>query len=293
MPRGIKKEMSRKDVITYGASVGAIEFGKGGGLRFNEGKLRYDLLHPVAQDGIVRVLTKGAEKYAPRNWERGMKWSTVLASMKRHIAAIERGEDFDPETGELHIDHVQCNAHFLSAYYKIYPQGDDRQQPYLHRPKIGLDIDEVIADWVQAYMDRYGLTERPVYWNFEKEIGEQFKEMKDDKEFWLGIKPKVDPKSLPFEPTCYITSRPIPSEWTQEWLQMNGFPARPVYTVGLEMTKVEAAKESGIEIFVDDRYENFVELNQAGICTFLMDAPHNQRYKVGHKRITELNQLVV
>ena len=27
------------------------------GLRYNEGKLRYDLLHPLAQEGIVKVLT--------------------------------------------------------------------------------------------------------------------------------------------------------------------------------------------------------------------------------------------
>jgi uncharacterized HAD superfamily protein len=268
------------------------DMGKGGGLRYNTGKLRYDLLHPTAQEGIVRVLTKGAEKYAPRNWERGMNWSTVIASMKRHIAAIEAGEDYDPETGELHIDHVQCNAHFLSAYYKIYPQGDDRAHGYLYRPAVGLDIDEVIADWVQAYMDKYGLEERPVFWNFDKEIGEKFRQLKEDKDFWLGVPPKIDPNSLPFEPTCYITSRPIPTEWTEEWLQKNGFPARPIYTVGVDMSKLEAAKDAGIDIFVDDRYENFVELNRAGICTYLMDAPHNQRYDVGHKRIKNLKELL-
>ena len=89
------------------------------GLRFNKGKLRYDLLHYKAQEGIVKVLTKGAEKYAPRNWEKGMPWMEVMASMKRHIAAWESGEDYDPETGLLHVDHIQCNAHFLSAFYSI------------------------------------------------------------------------------------------------------------------------------------------------------------------------------
>ena len=65
----------------------------GGGLRHNTGKLRYDLVPAYAQEQYVRVLTRGAQKYAERNWERGMKWSTCLASLKRHIAAYERGED--------------------------------------------------------------------------------------------------------------------------------------------------------------------------------------------------------
>ena len=59
----------------------------------------------------------------------------------------------------------------------------------------------------------------------------------------------------------------------------------PVYSVGVNESKVEVAKKSGVDIFVDDRFENFVELNNNGICTFLFDAPHNRRYNVGHKRI--------
>lgn len=58
------------------------------GLRFNEGKTRYDLVPAFAQEQYARVLTKGAQKYAERNWERGMKWSKVIASLERHLAAI-------------------------------------------------------------------------------------------------------------------------------------------------------------------------------------------------------------
>ena len=95
-----------------------------------------------------------------------------------------------------------------------------------------------------------------------------------------------------FEPHCYITSRSIPKEWTEEWIDKNGFPTMPVYSVGFGESKVEVAKKSGIDIFVDDRYENFVELNNGGICTYLFDAPHNQRYDVGYKRIKSLKELI-
>lgn len=268
-----------------------MEENKHKGLRFNTGKLRFDLVQPFAHQQMVQVLTKGAEKYAERNWERGMAWSNVIASLKRHLQAIESGEDYDAETGELHAAHLACNAHFLTAYYKIYPQGDDRPHKYLNSPRIGLDIDEVLADWVGHWCKHHGL-ETPEFWNFDKDIKEKFELLKEDKEFWLSIPRKVDPNELPFEPACYITSRSIPKEWTEEWLQKNGFPAVPVYSLGLNQSKVETAKQLNLDIFVDDRYENFVELNKAGICTFLMDAPHNQRYDVGYKRIKHLKNLV-
>jgi len=264
---------------------------KGGGKRFNNGKPRYDLIPTFAQEQYARVLTMGAEKYGDDNWRKGMDWKKVIASLERHVYAIKRGEDFDVESGLLHAAHVMCNAAFLAEYYKIYPQGDDRFHRYLSPDKIGLDIDDVLADWVKHWT-KYHSQDIPDSWNFDRDINSKFEALKDDKEFWLSIPVKTDPKDIPFEPHCYITSRSIPLEWTQRWLDLNRFPAAPVYSVGFEKPKVEVAKKSGITLFVDDRYSNFVELNNAGICTYLFDAPHNHRYQVGHKRIFSLKDLV-
>lgn len=261
------------------------------GLRFNENKLRFDLLHPTAQEGIVKVLTSGSIKYAPRNWEKGMSWSSVIASLKRHLNAFEKGEDYDHETGLLHIDHLQCNAHFLSAYYKIAPQWDDRNHSYLKNRKIGLDIDDVICDFVPAFISKFNL-QVPTNWNFRYDTMDKLKEVTKDKDFYLSLKPKTRPEDIPFEPHAYITSRSIPKEWTEEWLQKNGYSCKPVYVVDYNHSKVEVAKQSGIDIFVDDKYENFLELNNAGINTYLFDAPWNQRYNVGYKRIKSLKELL-
>lgn len=264
------------------------------GLRFNEGKLRYDLLHPIAQQGIVKVLTKGAEKYEPHNWEKGMEWSKVIASMKRHIAAFERGEDYDPETGELHVDHIQCNAHFLSAYYKIAPQYDDRQHSYLKDLKIGLDIDEVLADWVGAWCELHNIKERPENWYFFENIVEEFEEMRAKgtlDEFYIKLKPLVKPSDIHFEPDCYITSRPVDTEVSKKWLYSLGFPVRPVFTVTPEKSKLDYARERNLDMFIDDGWNNFSLLNNNGILCYLMDAPHNRRYDVGHKRIKSLSEL--
>lgn len=292
--------------------------------RYNKGKLRYDLIPVNALGKVAEVYTKGAHKYSiytdsnnnkikgsdlpfnevskmdisivedgSNNWRLGQNWMGVIASVKRHIALWESGQDFDddPAMGTLHLANATWGLLSLLEYYKIYPQGDDRPKPYLSHKKIGLDIDDVLADFVGAWLERYPQN-KPNFWNFDKDFGEKYEALKNDKEFWMNIKPKIDPSELLFEPTCYITSRGIPSEWTEEWLQRNGFPAVPVYTVGLGESKVEIAKQSGIDIFVDDRFENFVELNNAGICTFLMDANHNKRYDVQARRIYSLKDLV-
>ncbi len=272
-PQKVQKNSSRVD---------------GGGLRFNQGKDRFDLIPNYALEQLAKVLTKGAEKYGERNWERGMAWSKVMASLERHLHAWKRGEDFDPETGLLHMAHLLTNATFLLEYYRIFPSGDDRSHWYFKAPKIGLDIDEVLADFVGHYTNRFNLP-TATHWRFDKDIKERMEQLKEDKDFWMSIPVITLPKDIPFEPTCYITSRPIPVEWTREWLHNNGFAHVPVYCA--IDNKVKAAQEAGIDWFVDDRIDNFIELNAAGICTYLFSTPHNLRYDVGHKRIDRLDQL--
>ena len=267
--------------------------GRGQGMRFNNGKLRYDLTQSEAHKDMVEVLTMGANKYDDRNWEKGMNWTTVIASMKRHIALIEAGEDYDKESGLLHAAHVQCNAHFLNAYYYLYPQGDDRPKKFLNIPRIGLDIDEVLANFRGAWIKRWKIEDSPS-WHFDRKIDARFKEMKDKNEidkFYLNLKPITLASELPFEPHCYVTSRPVSVEISEEWLDKYGFPSKPVYCVGNKMSKVNIVRDAGVEIFVYDKYENFVELNNAGIFTYLFSQPYNEKYEVGHMRINSLHDI--
>jgi uncharacterized HAD superfamily protein len=266
----------------------------GEALRYNEGKLRYDLLEPFAQQEVARVFTIGAEKYAPRNWEKGMAWSKVVASLKRHIAAFEKGEDMDDETGCYHMAHAAWNALALVSYYKLAPHFDDRTHSYLSHRKIGLDIDEVICNWLPDWCNYWNI-KIPSTWFFDKDIMNKFDILRNEGKldgFYLNLKPLTLPDDIPFEPHCYVTSRPVSTEITEQWLSKWGFPARPVITVPVGGSKLQALKDAGVEIFVDDRMDNFVELNNGGICTYLFDAPHNQRYEVGFKRIKNLKELL-
>lgn len=260
------------------------------GLKFDGKKTMHELVPPFAQEQYAKVLTFGAQKYAPHNWEKGIEWSRIIGAIKRHTLAIERGEDYDPETGLLHSAHLMCEAGFLTEFYKIFPQGDDRFIPAIRGYRIGLDIDDVLADFVGSYCERYGM-ERPKTWNFDPQFMERYAELCKDESFFSDMKPLVSMNDLPFEPVCYITSRGCPKEWTEAWLSANGFPPAPVHYSGIEGSKVEIAKKERLNIFIDDRFENFAELTNAGIFTYLMDAPHNYRYDVGHRRLHSLTEI--
>ena len=88
------------------------------GNKFDEGKPRLDLIDPLAIEGLAKVLTFGAKKYASHNWRGGISYSRLAAALLRHMFAIMRGEYIDKESGLPHIDHVGCCWMFLSHSMK-------------------------------------------------------------------------------------------------------------------------------------------------------------------------------
>lgn len=161
--------------------------------------------------------------------------------------------------------------------------------------KIGLDIDGVLADFTGAWHDLYPeISATPSTWYLDPKIGDRFKAMREANtldDFYLNIKPLINPSDIPFEPHCYITSRPVGKEISEQWLSKNGFPEKPVISLSIRESKVKAANEAGIEIFIDDFYDNFIELNINGIFTYLYTASWNIQYKVGHMRLNSLKDI--
>lgn len=93
----------------------------GGGLRDNAGKLRVDLVPADVIEALAGVLghacTSRKPPYPERNWERGMPWSKVVASLDRHLLDVKRGRRLDPSgTGLRSTALLLCNAVFLCAY---------------------------------------------------------------------------------------------------------------------------------------------------------------------------------
>lgn len=93
----------------------------------DEGKARMDLIPFDALHGVGMVLAFGVNKYAARNWEKGLAWGRLVAALLRHTSAWMVGQDLDPETGYHHLDHVATCALMLSATVKRKIGLDDRR----------------------------------------------------------------------------------------------------------------------------------------------------------------------
>lgn len=97
-------------------------------LRYNTGKapLSIVLEAPHAVEGLAKVLSFGAQKYARGNFKRGLPYTEIVDSMLRHTTKFLSGESTDEESGLPHVDHILCNALFLSEMTRIQPEFDDR-----------------------------------------------------------------------------------------------------------------------------------------------------------------------
>jgi len=73
----------------------------------------------------------GAQKYADRNWEKGLPWQQMIDSLKRHVEDFERGKDYDDaEDGSgLHqVCMIMASAMMLTASV-IREIGEDDRLP--------------------------------------------------------------------------------------------------------------------------------------------------------------------
>jgi len=84
------------------------------GKKYDQGKLRYDLIEPAFLKDLAAVLTMGAEKYEEDGWKHVPRLeSRYQAALMRHFEKIRSGQEVDEESGLPHIAHVACNAMFL------------------------------------------------------------------------------------------------------------------------------------------------------------------------------------
>ena len=84
------------------------------GLKYDAGKQRWDLLPIEEIEGIVDVLTFGANKYTDNSWQamdNGIE--RYYAAMMRHLVAWRKGEHTDIESGLDHLSHALTNLVFI------------------------------------------------------------------------------------------------------------------------------------------------------------------------------------
>lgn len=87
------------------------------GKKYDQGKLRYDLLPTDSLKELVKVFTYGVEKYDDRNWEKGMEWGRIYGAIQRHLNAFWSGEEINQEDGKLsHLAQAAWGCLILESY---------------------------------------------------------------------------------------------------------------------------------------------------------------------------------
>lgn len=84
------------------------------GVKYDQEKPRLDLIPPLAELQVAKVLTFGALKYSPDNWRKveDAKQRYIAAAL-RHINAYRSGEMDDSESGINHIAHAITGLLFV------------------------------------------------------------------------------------------------------------------------------------------------------------------------------------
>lgn len=84
------------------------------GKKYDNNKLRWDLLPIHVIEEIVKVFTYGSKKYDANNWkELEDPIERYYAALMRHLVQWRKGEKVDPESGLYHLAQVATNVIFL------------------------------------------------------------------------------------------------------------------------------------------------------------------------------------
>lgn len=150
---------------------------------------------------------------------------------------------------------------------------------YLRKPlNVYVDIDGVIANTLKKMSELCDIPEIEFTdWDSGK-FHETFKDFKSDPHFWLSMESLVSASAFSYPIKGYVTHRSIPKEITEQWIIKNNLPLLPIIQV--EGDKSRALRELNCDVFIDDCFHNFQEINTSGIKCYLHDAPHNRKYGV-------------
>lgn len=181
------------------------------------------------------------------------------------------------------------------------------------KPPVGVDVDEVLADFISAYVrfahELFGkpaLGTQPTSWDFgclglsPEEKDAVWRRVAETQEFWYALTPLPGTSLLaryngPFEPV-FITSRhevagrSVETQ-TAEWLWKHFGLADPRIVVASD--KGEVASALGLVAHIDDRVEHVAEVRAAcpEALVVIQDRPYNREFNPpGIIRVRSFNE---
>ena len=111
------------------------QFSTGAVRDIRAGKGRFDLITPIGERRLAAVYERGAIKYAPRNWEKGMEIGRCLDSAKRHINQYIENECRGRKQDEDHLAQAAWNLFAAMHMEEIHPELNDLHEAWeLERP---------------------------------------------------------------------------------------------------------------------------------------------------------------
>ena len=140
----------------------------------------------------------------------------------------------------------------------------------IKRLEIGLDIDEVLADWSGPFFKRFKPKNDADITRICNRV------INKDRNFWLNL--PVIQYPIGFEPKLYCTKRSCLKTYSKEWLDNNGFPHKPVYQVFCQVDNKARYIKGRIDVFADDSINTFIQMNWSGVPCLLMDTKYNQSW---------------
>lgn len=89
------------------------------GTKFDGKKILWNLLPWDEVEEVAKVMTHGAMKYSPMNWQHvANAEERYFAAALRHIVAWKKGEKIDKESGRSHLSHAICCLLFIMWFDK-------------------------------------------------------------------------------------------------------------------------------------------------------------------------------
>ncbi|SEF87837.1 hypothetical protein SAMN05660865_01240 [Caloramator fervidus] len=91
----------------------------------------------------------------------------------------------------------------------------------------------------------------------------------------------------------YVSARhPKLMDITKAWLDINNMPKGNIYLLGSH-DKVQKAKDLNCDVFIEDRYENAVDLAKNGFKVLLIDCSYNKKPLIkGIERVYNWEQIL-
>lgn len=121
-----------------------------------ETKVPLALLSPIAQAYWAAAQFCGLTKYGAWNWrEAGVRASTYVSALGRHLAAYSSGEEYDPVDGTHHLGNAMACCAILLEARAIGKLTDDRGPDISRAMRVAFaEVEENMKQIKTRYVDK-------------------------------------------------------------------------------------------------------------------------------------------